>query len=124
MSDEEKIVIQVGDGRDEDAMERAKRKALGRLRLDQVYENQQLEPSEGGIGPAPEGGYDAPVPVTQNQAKIERKKRERKHMHGVQAEGSTVGLNTPGLTWTTEDAVDMGQNDVEQGPYADNQELF
>lgn len=117
-------VIQVGDGRNEDSVEKANQLKLGRAKLDQTYEKQQAEPSEGGIGPAPEGGYNAAVPVTQNQEKIDRRNRERRHLPGVQAEGSTVGLNTPGLTWTTEDAVDMGKNDIEKGSHADDRPLF
>lgn len=125
MSDnyDEQEYLQIGSGRDELTEEDKK---LAQARLQQRFEKQAAEPSEGGIGaPAPgPAGYDQAVGISQNEEKIQRARQERRHLPGVQADGSTVGLKTPGLTWTTEDAVDMGNNDIEKGEFKDNQSMF
>ena len=68
-----------------------------------------FERQEKRIGSPHSGDYrNGPALGRASDEKVRRKRRENPYIPAIPPEGTSVGLKTPGLTWTVEDAVDMG----------------
>lgn len=103
------VSIQVGDGRNISEEEQDEKTLRGIAKLRETYTRQQEEIGE----PAAQDGYAGEVTVTRaSQQKIDQKRKDAGAMPAIQPAGSTIGLKTPGLTWTVEDAVDRGDHDM------------